>query len=157
MYKRSLIVFYDGICIFCEGWVKFIIKYKASFLDIKFIPLQNIKINESFRIKYNINTDNYSSIIVLKNKKYYFKSDASIIVMKHLKFPFNLIAKILQFIPLRIRNFFYDFIGKRRYKIFGKKNSCSLPINFDKEFFASKFDDIPDEHKNPFQENFTFY
>ena len=46
-----------------------------------------------------------------------------------MKFPFNVFGHIGAFFPLWLRNYVYNFIGKNRYRIWGKKDYCSLPTD----------------------------
>ena len=45
------------------------------------------------------------------------------------------VSQILFVFPKPVRDFFYDYIAKNRYKWFGKKDSCMIPT----EEIKSKF------------------
>lgn len=122
---KQLIVF-DGVCNLCNSSVLFVIKHdkKNRFL---FAPLQS-DIGLALIREFNIDTEKMDSILVynpLKNLVTY-RSSAALHIAKHLSFPFNLLVVFL-IIPTFIRDWFYIFIAKNRYRWFGKKDSCMIP------------------------------
>jgi predicted DCC family thiol-disulfide oxidoreductase YuxK len=60
------------------------------------------------------------------NVSYYIKSNAALEILKNLGGIFWF-AHLLKIFPQFIRDFFYDFIAKNRYKWLGKKESCMIP------------------------------
>lgn len=123
MSDLNEIILFDGICNFCQGSVKFIIKYDKT-KKLKFASLQS-EIGQKLRTTYQI-PDDTDSIVFIKNKNAYIKSSAALRIATYLSFPLNLLY-IFIIIPTFIRNFFYDIIAKNRYKWFGKQDACMLP------------------------------
>jgi predicted DCC family thiol-disulfide oxidoreductase YuxK len=135
---KNAIVLYDGVCLFCEGWVNFVIDNLADDCNVKFIPLQEVELNPDFLSKLDLDLLEGDSIICISKEGYvYLKSDASLMVMSMLKAPFSILSKALFLIPRKIRNAIYNFIGKRRLKIWGEKNTCTLPSGDRKFFFVN--------------------
>ena len=66
------------------------------------------------------------SIVLLKQGKTFIKSEAALLIAKELKFPWSMFQVFL-IIPKFFRDPLYNFIAKRRYKWFGKKESCMIP------------------------------
>jgi predicted DCC family thiol-disulfide oxidoreductase YuxK len=117
------IILFDGVCHFCQGSVQFIIKRddKAYF---HFASLQSEigqKLVGEFGVPNNIN-----SVVLLENERFYTKSAAALRICGHLN-RFWPIFKIFMIFPAPLRDFFYDFIAKNRYKWFGKSDACMLP------------------------------
>ena len=46
MMKNNKVVLFDGVCLFCEGWVNFVLDHKGSD-KIFFIPLQKVELTSS--------------------------------------------------------------------------------------------------------------
>ena len=44
--KRNKVVLFDGVCLFCEGWVNFVLD-NAGKDKIFFIPLQKVELTDS--------------------------------------------------------------------------------------------------------------
>lgn len=118
------IIFFDGVCNLCNGFVQFIIRNdkKKSFY---FAALQSNYAQETLK-SFTVNPQELKSVVFIKNNVVYTKSNAALEIGKQLGGLWLLIAGLYIF-PLKFRNMVYDFIGKNRYKWFGKKNNCMVP------------------------------
>ena len=97
------------------------------------------------------------SIYCLSNKgNLYVKSDASLNAMKMMTAPYSIIASVMLMIPSMLRNIVYDAIGRRRYKIFGKKDVCYLPEGDRAVHFPTKLVDLPDSMRSLSLQYFEF-
>lgn len=135
--EYNTIIFFDGICNFCNSSVNFIIKRdKKNYF--KFASLQS-EFAQNFLKSHNLvpkslpwqvrngkTEKKLDSIILFENNKLYIKSSAALQIAKHLNGLWK-IFYILIIIPPFIRNFLYDIIAKNRYKLFGKRESCMIP------------------------------
>lgn len=118
------IVFFDGLCNFCDASVQFILKrdHKDLFL---FAPLQS-QIAKEMLPGLNINPSHPDSIILSYKGKIYDTSAAVFKICILLGWPWRFFAVFL-IVPPFIRNAAYKFFAKMRYKWFGKKEVCMLP------------------------------
>jgi len=121
---NSYIILFDGICNFCNYWVDFIIKRDKD-KTLKFATLQS-DAGKKIANQFMIENKNIDSIIFIKGRNYFARSDAVLEIAKELK-PVWKILYLLKVIPRHLRNFIYDLIAKYRYAIFGKRNSCRVP------------------------------
>ena len=119
-----MIVIYDGQCLFCEAWVKFVID-KSSEGSVLFYPMQwaNLSTQEMLL------SSDVPSMIVISRAGVMFDSSASLLVMSKMIFPYGFMAKVLSFMPKKLRDFGYKIVGKNRHWIFGKKEVCELPTS----------------------------
>ena len=113
--KNTKVILFDGVCNLCNNSVKLIIKNDKSNI-FKFAPLQG-KYGIKIQNRYNINTTEINSIILIDGKKTYAKSSAALRIAKDLRAPFFLFFVFI-IVPVFIRNFIYDLIAKNRYKLF---------------------------------------
>lgn len=124
--KDKELILFDGVCNLCNSSVLYVIKRdkKNTFL---FAPLQS-KIGQTVINEFNIDTEKTDSILLYqpKERKIYQKSNAALRVAKKLSFPTNLLAVFL-IIPAFIRDWFYNYVARNRYKWYGKKDSCMIP------------------------------
>ena len=118
------IILFDGICNLCNSSVQFVIKNDSK-NHFMFASLQS-NYGQKFLTKNNFDSINFDSIILIDGDNFYLKSDAAIRITKELNFPYNLMY-FFMFIPKNIRDYFYSYIAKNRYKWFGKQNSCWIP------------------------------
>lgn len=145
MINKSQVVLFDGVCLFCEGWVNFVIDNLAN-EKIYFIQLQKVELTSlSNQIIEKFGGESDSILCITENGTLKLKSDASLHVMSSLRFPFGIMSKILMLVPRFVRNFVYDFIGRRRYNIWGKRDYCIVPAGERAKNFIINIDEMPNE------------
>ncbi|MEH7072717.1 thiol-disulfide oxidoreductase DCC family protein [Neobacillus drentensis] len=118
------IVLFDGVCNLCNSSVQFIIKRDSSGY-FKFASLQSETGQELLK-KHGLSHE-LKSFILIENDQVYVKSSAALRVCSRLDGAWRIFT-ISRFLPLIFRDFLYDIIAKNRYKWFGKKESCMLPL-----------------------------
>ena len=118
------VVFFDGICNFCNATVNFVIKNDRKAL-FKFSSLQS-EFGQFFLRENSLPPASFETIYLIKDGKIYERSDAIVEIGKHLNWVWPL-AYILSIVPLRIRNAGYDFVARNRYRLFKKANTCRIP------------------------------
>lgn len=117
------ILFIDGVCNLCNNLVKIL-----SRLDDK-----NILTYASLNSEYAKNHfgENYpeileaNTVIFLKNKSYYTRSEAIHEVLDTLGIP-RIFLNSFRLFPLSFRDHVYSWVAKYRYSIFGKSETCQL-------------------------------
>ena len=122
--KDSVIIF-DADCLLCNRFVQIVsvIDKKDS---IYFTRLSGKTAN--YILSNNKNLVDVDSIIFYLNGNIYIKSDAVIRISKSLGFPYNMMS-IFKIFPRSMRDIFYDFVARNRYKFFGKANKCLISKN----------------------------
>ena len=117
------IVFFDGVCNFCNSSINFIIRHDKKNI-FKFATLQSMHFKKLFlEEKENPTID---SVLYFEDGVLYRKSTAALRILKKLG-GFYSTGYALIIIPRFIRDFVYDIIAKNRYQWFGKKESCMIP------------------------------
>lgn len=116
------IVFFDGVCGLCNGFVDFVMKYDSR-QNFMFSPLQSDFAKANLPPEY---VNDLRTMIVQIDGKTFKKSHAVFSVLKDLGLPWSILS-LLQIFPNSILNFGYDFVATNRYRLFGKKASCRLP------------------------------
>ena len=122
--KDSVIIF-DVDCLICNRFVQIVsvIDKKDS---IYFTKLSGKTAN--YMLSNNKNLVDVDSIIFYLNGNIYIKSDAVIRISKSLGFPYNMMS-VFKIFPRSMRDIFYDFVARNRYKFFGKANKCLISKN----------------------------
>lgn len=117
------IVLFDGICNYCNAMVNFAIRYDKKAI-LKFAPLQSEagkRLKEEYKISPGVD-----SVIFIENGEAYTYSEAAIRLAKYLQWPAKIFYGLI-IIPKFIRQPFYKWIARNRYKWFGKKEECMIP------------------------------
>ncbi len=129
------IILFDAVCVICNGWAKFLIKYDKK-IQFKLVSAQS-ELGTALLKHYQMSTEHYTTMVVIKDGKLYTESTALLKVMQHLGFPFSLM-NAGYFIPRFIRDFLYRLVALNRYKLFGKTDSCLIPSHENKCHFLKE-------------------
>ncbi|MEZ4648337.1 MAG: DCC1-like thiol-disulfide oxidoreductase family protein [Candidatus Eisenbacteria bacterium] len=70
--------------------------------------------------------DGPGSVLLLRAGRLHDRSDAAIRILALLGFPWSL-ARVCLLVPGPIRNAVYDFVARRRYRWFGRSETCMVP------------------------------
>lgn len=116
------IILFDSECLLCNRSVRFIIS-RDPLKKFKFATI-NSEIGKSIFREYQI-PNKTDSLILIEDSQYHIKSTAILKICRNLH-GFPKCISFLLFIPTTIRDIFYDFIAKNRYKWFGKNSQCNL-------------------------------
>ena len=121
------IVFFDGVCNFCNGSVNLLLKLDRRH-KLRFASLQGETAKEELHPDV---LTNFDSIVFLKDGQVFFRSQAVFGILMTIGGLWKLMA-IFYIIPICWRDWLYNFIAKNRYKWFGKKEACRLPTEKEK-------------------------
>ena len=118
------IVLFDGVCNLCNSAVQFIIKHDKKNV-FKFASLQS-GTGQKLLAQYNFPTEELNSFILIENNKAYDRSTGALRVAKKLNGILPWLYGFI-FIPKIFRDSIYNWVGRNRYKWFGKKDECMIP------------------------------
>lgn len=118
------VVLFDGVCNFCESSVQFIIKRDPRGL-FHFASLQS-DVGRELLTRHGLPTDHMDSLVLFRDGEAYICSDAALRIAGSMTWPWSWL-KIGLIFPRFLRDFVYSSVAARRYKIFGKKDACTLP------------------------------
>ena len=116
------VVFFDGVCNLCNGFVDFVTKHDSSFF---FSPLQG-KAFENLHTELPPEAKGLQTIIYWSGGKLLWKSDAVFQILWDMGGAWKM-AVSLRFFPRFIRDAVYDFVARHRYGWFGQKKFCRVP------------------------------
>ena len=119
---RAVCLFYDGHCNLCAGLVQFAVR-RDTRKRIHFASLQSVEAEPVARLFAG---DGYDTIVCLCDGAASVKSTAAITVLRHLPPPWPFVACMISLLPLRLRDMLYDFVGRNRYRWFGRRESCHI-------------------------------
>ncbi len=118
------VLFFDGVCNLCNSWVNFVIDRDPE-ARILFAPLQS-EISRSLLLQFDMDADAMDTVVLLDQGRLYERSDAVLQLVGYLGGPVRLIrAGVL--VPRFLRDAVYNYIAKKRYRWFGKRDECRVP------------------------------
>ena len=120
--KSKFVIYYDGFCILCSKAMDFSLSHDHN-KSIYYSPIQSDYAKRTLNQKY---IDDMNTIIVKKDNKTFTKSKAAFVVLDQLNHPLRYFKFIL---PSFLADICYDFVAKKRYSWFGKKEECIFPMH----------------------------
>jgi predicted DCC family thiol-disulfide oxidoreductase YuxK len=129
--KPAIWVF-DSQCVLCDAGVNYTLKHEKS-PSITFVALQSPQGQQLIRDN-GLDPKNPSTFLFIENGIALQASDAVIALSRHLNGPAKLGA-IGRIIPKPLRDCAYNLIARNRYRIFGRKQMCTLPTADNKHRF----------------------
>ena len=113
---------YDGVCNFCVGAVRLLNAIDHG-RAIEYAPYQSL--GPAVRRKYALSDrDLQGRMHIVERNGAVLKGAAALAKVCRLLAPFTVVCSFLD-TPLAER--LYDFIARRRYRIFGCRESCYIP------------------------------
>ncbi len=125
------IILFDGVCGLCNRFVDIILHSDKEGV-FRFSPLQG-ETAKKYITELPEEQDLWSIIYVDENG-IYERSDASLKILKRLGGLWGLLS-VLSILPKGLRDYIYRLIAVYRYKIFGKRETCRVPSEQEKERF----------------------
>ncbi len=122
--RAGPILLFDGVCNLCTGTVRFVIDRDAR-KRFRFASLQSPAAARLLG-PAAAGGDRLESMILVEGERIYRKSTAALLMARRLDGLWPLLA-ILLAVPRPVRDAAYDWMGRRRYRLFGKRDTCWIP------------------------------
>jgi len=123
MAPDKFILLFDGECNLCNRTVQFVIKHDKE-KKFMFASLQS-DAGKKLLKKRGLTSTTLETFVLIKGDRSFLRSAAALSIIKELRGVLSLLYCFV-IVPAFIRDGVYNFIAKRRYKIFGKA-SCMVP------------------------------
>jgi predicted DCC family thiol-disulfide oxidoreductase YuxK len=131
------LILFDGVCVLCSGWVKFIIPRDPARLYC-FASVQS-EFGRTLAARFAIDAEAPQSNVVIRDGMAWFKGDSALRVLRDL--PGTGWTRVFWLLPRPLRNIVYDLVARNRYRWFGKRDTCFMPT----PELGSRFLTAPDE------------
>lgn len=116
------IILYDGVCVLCSGWMRFVLNRDRDRL-FRFTPIQS-DYGRALALALGIDPDDPDTNAVVWRGAAYRRSDAALRVVSLL--PGWGWVTGLHRVPRSLRDFVYRLIARTRYRLWGRHAVCDL-------------------------------
>lgn len=128
------VVFFDGVCVLCNGAVQFIRRHDRA-RAFRFATLQGDGANHFFASR-NVDIAALTTVYLVTaigtpRERVLSTSSAALAVARKLPWPWRA-AYAFAIVPRPIRDWCYRFIASRRYRWFGRHEACPIPTAADR-------------------------
>jgi len=123
------IVFFDGNCNLCNGFIDFIVSTQPNFsvATLQGKTAQGLVPEELRR--------ELSSVVYFRNGELFLKAQAVRKILKDLKLAYRPIYWSSRVLPESLVNWLYDQVAEKRYKIFGQRSQCRILNSSEQSYF----------------------
>lgn len=125
--QSHAVILFDGVCNLCNRFVRMIIS-RDKHGYFRFAPLQSDvaaalldKSNQQHFLKTAPD-----SVLLIEDGQVYERSAAVLRIMRRLN-GFRVLAFFYRLMPPGFRDVVYNFIARKRYRWFGRKDVCMTP------------------------------
>ena len=131
MLPDNPIVVFDGVCNFCSGAVKFILRNDRTD-GILFVHLQSA-LGRKLLDEHGVDPKDADTFLLIKSNTAFVRSDAALEIAGDLGYWKWL--RVFRVMPRSWRDSVYAVLARNRYKWFGKRDSCFLPTGAERARF----------------------
>lgn len=134
---------FDGVCNLCNRSVQCIIRHdpKGRF---RFASLQS-EVGRRLQAEHGLDPDAVNTIVLIEKGRAYTRSDAALRIARRLKVPARFWWPA-RFVPRQLRDAAYDWIGRNRYRWFGRREECMVPSPGVSELFIDAGEPVPPDN-----------
>lgn len=122
------ILLFDGNCVLCSRWVRFILNWERS-PEIRFIAAQS-EAGQVLLANLGMPLSDWDTNFLLEpgpdGEILHIKSDAALAMIRRMRAPVRWLS-VLSVIPRPIRDWVYDRVARNRYAWFGRLDRCDVP------------------------------
>jgi predicted DCC family thiol-disulfide oxidoreductase YuxK len=120
------VVLFDGVCNLCDASVRFIVDRDSAEV-FRFASLDSSAAHALLEGAERRGSDPLpDSVLLVEEGRVYDRSTAALRIARRLGWPWKL-AYAFVWIPRFVRDAAYDWVARRRYAWFGKKETCLVP------------------------------
>ena len=118
------LILFDGVCNLCTKSVQFIIRHDKQ-ATFSFVSIQSDLGREIYRAS-GLDPEDIQTFALVTRGRTLIRSDAALEIAMQLDGFWRLFA-MFRILPRGLRDRLYAFVASRRYKWFGRRDSCMLP------------------------------
>lgn len=125
------IIFFDGVCGLCNRFVDSLLKRDTQAVFL-FAPLQGMTAQ---RLLSKSDTETLGSIVFWEQGRTFRRSTAVVRVFQKLGGKWACLGWGVWIVPKPLRDLAYKLVATNRYRLFGKKETCRLPTQEERDRF----------------------
>lgn len=130
--SRNPVLLFDGTCAMCSRFVRWIIEHESDH-DLHFASLHSEAALLALR-RCGVGDIDFETVHVIEGGRLYLRSDAVARSARHLRWPWRAVAATT-LVPRAVRDGAYRFVARNRYRWFGTRTVCAIPVPSVRERF----------------------
>jgi predicted DCC family thiol-disulfide oxidoreductase YuxK len=131
-----MLMIFDSHCVLCSRAVAFILRHERA-PTVTFASSTSAE-GLAAAAKFGFSAQTLDkTVIVVDGEQVFTHSDAVKRLAQHLKAPWPQLAWLGGLLPRVIRDPAYSFVANRRYRLFGRRETCFVPPPNDRHRFLN--------------------
>lgn len=122
--RPNVLMLFDGVCAFCSGGVRFILKRTED--NVKFCAMQSDAGLRHLE-QLDLPQEDYETVVLIVDQTILYKSDVMVRLLNLMGGGWAVLSAILRAFPKPFRDKVYDFVARHRFKIMGRRKTCLMP------------------------------
>lgn len=124
MDERAPVLVFDGVCVLCSRWVRFILAHERE-PALRFAAMQSAS-GRALLLAHGLDPDDPLSLLYVEEGRGYIDSEAILRVAAGFGGLWRLCA-VARAIPRAVRDRLYRVLARNRYRWFGRNEACLVP------------------------------
>ncbi|HEY9384608.1 MAG TPA: DCC1-like thiol-disulfide oxidoreductase family protein [Gemmatimonadales bacterium] len=117
------IIYFDGLCNLCDGFVRFLVARDRRG-RYRFAPLQGDTART--RLEGRFTGNELETLVLEEPRRFRIRSDAALEILSGLGGLWHL-AVVLRIVPRPLRDALYDYVARKRFAWYGRRDACRIP------------------------------
>ena len=130
MTNNGPIILFDAMCVLCSANAQFVLRFDRT-RRFRLASIQG-QVGRELCRRFDIDPQDPDTIIVVEGASALRNSDAVLAIYSGLGWPWRA-AGVLRAVPRPMRDPLYWLIARNRYRLFGRRETCWVPSNADRE------------------------
>lgn len=126
------VLLFDGTCAMCSRLVRWIIEHESDH-DLRFASLRSDAALLALR-SCGVSDIDSETMYLIEDGRLHTRSDAVACSARHLRWPWRALAATA-LVPRAVRDAVYRFVARNRYRCFGTRTECAIPVPSVRERF----------------------
>ena len=122
--SRPLIVVFDGQCLFCNAWVRFLLRHDRRGVFC-FAAIQG-RTGQALLQQAGLQLEGLETLLLVDGREHRQNTDAVLRILRLLGWPWR-VAGLARWVPAALRDALYRWLARNRYRLFGRAEHCMVP------------------------------
>ena len=118
------IILFDALCVLCSANARFILRHDRR-RRFRLAALQS-EAGRALCREHGVDPDDPSTMLVVDGARVWRDSDAVLAILAGLGAPWSA-ARALAWVPRAVRDPFYRWVARNRFRLFGRRETCWMP------------------------------
>ena len=118
------LMLFDGVCNLCNGAVRTVMAINRR-SEIRFVPLQT-PYGQKLAARLGVDPHSPDSLVFFDHGQALTKTAAFAAILRRTPRPWRWLA-VIDRLPPRLTDTVYDWVARRRYRLFGRREHCVIP------------------------------